>query len=94
MGEDGKALTDFNHAITLDPNQASFYLGRGFLEHKQGEAVLAHEDIQRAQFANPLLPANIQFLSTDKNEDRYLTDTQLTDVNDTGATDSSEQPQN
>ncbi|MBU6454866.1 MAG: hypothetical protein KGS72_24065, partial [Cyanobacteria bacterium REEB67] len=93
LGNDGAALTDINHAISFDPNQGNFYLMRAFMENKEGKAVLAHQDIQRAQFANPLLPKNIQFSPLDKNADRYIQDTNLQDVHDASRPDTTEKPQ-
>ena len=97
LGSDGLAMQSLEDAIRLDPNQANFYLARAFLWHKQGKSILAREDIKRAQFFNPSLAKDIRFEKDDKNPDRWVQETFLTDVNGPGGTgdsDTSEQLKN
>jgi Tfp pilus assembly protein PilF len=59
------AMNDLQNALEEDPNNSTFYLARAYVYHKQGNDLLAQEDVKRAQFCNPDLPQKINLDSAD-----------------------------
>lgn len=57
----GKAISDYNEAIRLGPNQFKYYLGRASLFHQLGKTALVQADIEQARRCNPDLPQKISF---------------------------------
>ena len=53
----GKALKDFNVAISLKPNDASYYLSRGYAHNQLLNPNAAWADFQKAKALNPTDPA-------------------------------------
>jgi tetratricopeptide (TPR) repeat protein len=53
----GKALKDFNVAISLKPNDASYYLSRGYAHNQLLNPNSAWADFQKAKALNPSDPA-------------------------------------
>ena len=53
----GKALKDFNVAISLKPNDASYYLSRGYAHNQLLNPNAAWADFQKAKALNPSDPA-------------------------------------
>jgi Flp pilus assembly protein TadD len=51
-GEFGRAVNDFTTAITLDPNYASAFLGRGLAKQKMGDVTGAEADFEAAKAIN------------------------------------------
>jgi Tfp pilus assembly protein PilF len=58
-------MNDLQNALEEDPNNSTYYLARAYVYHKQGNEVLAQEDVKRAQFCNPSLPKKIDLDSAD-----------------------------
>jgi Flp pilus assembly protein TadD len=51
-GEFGRAINDFTTAITLDPNDAAAFNGRGLAKQKMGDDPGAQADFEAAKAIN------------------------------------------